>query len=161
MPNFWTRENMRLYKYYSATNFTFESIINFKFYFSRFNELNDPCELSLSNCDKEKFLLIKFQFLNPKDPNGIFCLSERYDNSHMWTQYADGHKGIVVEFETDEDNDFFKEFDKVIYTDTPPKFHDRMKVKELVYRKSLDSDKELEWRVFGKNGLKSINPKAI
>jgi|GWRWMinimDraft_13_1066021.scaffolds.fasta_scaffold02027_2 hypothetical protein len=152
---------MRLYKYYSATNNCFESIINFQFYFSRFNELNDPCELSLSNCDKEKFMLIKFQFLNPEDANGIFCLSEKNDNLHMWTQYADGHSGIVIEFETDEDKDFFRELNKVYYSDIPPQFQDNMKVKELVYIKSLDSEKELEWRIFGKTGLKPLNPKAI
>lgn len=152
---------MRLYKYFSATKWAFDSLMNFQFYFSKFNELNDPCELSLSNCTREKFLLIKFQFLNPKDPNGIFCLSERKDNLHMWTQYADGHKGLVVEFETDEDNDFFKELDRVTYSDTPPEYHDNMKVKELVYQKSLDSEKESEWRILGKNRLNSINPKAV
>ncbi len=152
---------MRLYKYFSATHWSFDSIINFKFYFSRFNELNDPCELSLSNCSQEEFLLIKFRFLDPKDANGIFCLSEKNDNSHMWTQYADGHKGVVVEFETDEDKEFFKEFDKVIYSDTPPQFHKNMKVKELIYKKSMDSEKELEWRIFAKNGLKQINSQAV
>src|SRR5664279_1436174 len=99
---------MRLYKYFSATKCTADSLRNFRFYFSKFNELNDPCELAISGCAKEQLSLIRFSFLDPKEPNGIFCLSERKDNLHMWTQYADGHKGIVVEFETEDDKDFFE-----------------------------------------------------
>lgn len=152
---------MRLYKYFSATNWTVDSLLNNRFYFSKFSELNDPCELAIVGCTKELSNLIKFQFLDPKGPNGIFCLSEKFDNLHMWTQYADGHKGIVVEFETDGDHDFFKELGKVIYTQTPPSFAEDMKVKDVIYSKSLDSDKELEWRVFGKNELRKINPLAI
>jgi hypothetical protein len=152
---------MRLYKYFSATKWTVDSLLNKQFYFSKFNELNDPCELTIFGCTKDQSNLIKFKFLDPKAPNGIFCLSEKFDNLHMWTQYADGHKGIVVEFETEEDQDFFQELGKVTYTQTPPSFVEDMKVKDVIYSKSLDSDKELEWRVFGKNELRKINPLAI
>ncbi len=79
----------------------------------------------------------------------------------MWAQYADGHRGIVVEFETEEDPHFFKEMGKVNYVACPPIYSDRMKVSDVIYSKSLDSDKELEWRVFGKHGLKDIKSQAI
>ncbi len=156
-----TKQLMRLYKYFSATQRTVDSLKNFRFYFSKFNELNDPCELSILGCTKEQINLIRFKFLEPNGANGIFCLCEKWDNLHMWTQYADGHKGIVVEFETDDDKDFFKELDRVNYTVTPPKFAESMKVKEVIYNKSLDSEKELEWRVFGNNELRQINPLAV
>jgi len=152
---------MRLYKYFSATKWTVDSLKNSRFYFSKFNELNDPCELTISDCTQEQLNLIRFKFCDPIEPNGIFCLSERNDNLHMWTQYADGHKGIVVEFETDEDKEFFKELDKVNYTETPPIYKKSMKVSDVIYSKSLDSEKELEWRVFGNNELRKINPSAI
>lgn len=152
---------MRLYKYFSATKWTVDSLINNQFYFSKFSELNDPCELSITGCSKEQIDLIRFKFVDPRGANGIFCLSEKSDNLHMWTQYADGHKGIVVEFETDDDKAFFKELGKVAYSPTPPNFSKDIKVKDVVYSKSLDSEKELEWRVFGTNELRKINPLAI
>lgn len=152
---------MRLFKYFSATKWTVDSLTNSQFYFSKFNELNDPCELAISDCSKEEIILIRFKFLDPKEPNGIFCLSERNDNLHMWNQYADGHKGIVVEIETDEDKEFFKELGKVVYSGNPPIYNESMKVKDVIFTKSLDSEKELEWRVFGKNELRKINPFAI
>lgn len=145
----------------SATEFTVDSLRNFRFYFSKFNELNDPCELTLSECTKDQLNSIRFQFLDPKGPNGIFCLCERMDNLHMWTQYADGHKGVVVEFETEDDKDYFSDLSKIVYTDTPPLYRDGMLVKDVIYSKSLDSEKELEWRVFGRNELRKINPAAV
>ena len=152
---------MRLFKYYSATKWVVDSLLNFRFYFSKFNELNDPCEISISGCSIDQLNIIKFNFHDPKGSNGIFCLSERNDNLHMWTQYADGHQGIVVEFETDEDKDFFKELDKVIYNVIPPTYSASMKVKDVICSKSIDSEKENEWRAFGMNGLKEIKHSAI
>jgi hypothetical protein len=152
---------MRLFKYYSTSKWTADSLKNVQFYFSNFSELNDPCEIIVSGCTQTQLQQLRFNFNDPKDPNGIFCLCERNDNLHMWTQYSDGHKGIVVEFETSEDIDFFKELGKVVYSKTPPIYKDTMKVKDVVLTKSVDSDKELEWRVFEKNGLKPINPNAI
>ena len=152
---------MRLYKYLSATKWAIGSLKNFEFYFSKFTELNDPCELTISGCSQDQLNLIRFSFSNPSGANGIFCLSERYDNLHMWAQYAAGHRGIVVEFETDENKDFFKELDKVTYSPRPPIYSINMKVKDVIYTKSLDSEKELEWRAFGKSGPRKIKPSAI
>lgn len=152
---------MRLYKYLNPSIRTYESIKNSEFYFPRFNQLNDPCELSLIDCNTETIAHIRYNLIRPGNSIWIFCLSETNDNLHMWTQYADWHKGIVVEFETDEDPNFFKDFDKVVYSKNPPKYNQDTQLRDLIFTKSLDSDKEKEWRVFWENKKYKIKPEAI
>ncbi len=152
---------MRLYKYMPITEHTFNAILDCSFYFAPFNQLNDPCELTLTNCLPIELAMLRFQFHDPREPNGILCLSESWNNLHMWTQYAEGHRGIVVEFETDNDLDFFKDLVQVIYSPIPPAYREHMKVSEVISSKSVDSEKEKEWRVFGFQGQKPIKPEAI
>jgi hypothetical protein len=89
----------------------------------------------------------------------VFCLTEQKDNSTMFSHYAEGHKGICLEFKYEE-IPFFENLDKVNY----PKPEDYPKIRffqndgteenrihELVhihyYTKHEDWKYEREWRI--------------
>jgi hypothetical protein len=45
---------------------------------------------------------VKCELDRELDTKGIFSLSERWDSALMWSHYADYHRGLCIEFETDE-----------------------------------------------------------
>lgn len=49
---------------------------------------------------------------------GVFCFSESFINSSLWSYYADSHKGICIEF--DVSTTFDKKIAKVIYQNDLP-----------------------------------------
>lgn len=106
--------------------------------------LNDPFECLPSNSVKNDInRLLKSNSVPVKDSDtffndlnsfismhGIISLSESPDNLLMWSHYADEHRGIVVEFEVDEDNPF-----DLFITDTVPESSDA-KFGRVSYRKA-------------------------
>lgn len=151
---------MKLYKYSKLSTRLISSIKNNEYYFSPFNKLNDPYELMMIG-DRDAIGLIKFHISNPNDPFGIFCLTDSPTNTHMWTQYADGHMGVVIEFETDNDKSFFADLIQVEYHRLPPALNSRTTFRDLLKCKGIFSEKETEWRVIGKAGARKINPAAV
>jgi hypothetical protein len=113
---------MRIYKYYSFNESDFDNdkkIESFKenyLWFSKPTFFNDPfdCNMEIimhynnflnsvnSISDKAEDLIISAT----KD-FGICCFSETNDNIHMWSHYAQSHKGICVEYDFSDDEDYF------------------------------------------------------
>ena len=71
---------------------------------SLLNDLNDPFELLAPNIakseDYDNFVKLKKK-LSAKV--NLLCFSESWHNPLMWSHYADKHKGVALEFESDEE----------------------------------------------------------
>jgi hypothetical protein len=91
------------------------------------------------------------------DKRGVSCFTENNDNLLMWSHYADGGRGICLEFSTTEP--LFEKAKKVTYSDSIPtlglgpllcdKQYD--KVIDLFRTKSSHWQYEDEWRVIHEN----------
>lgn len=86
------------------------------------------------------------------DKEGVFCLSEDWDNIVMWAHYASDHAGCCVGFDTS--HSFFREAEilplsQVRYTNMRPKFEvsDPDFLRSLILTKSEDWKYEKEWRM--------------
>jgi len=88
------------YKYKSFDNFEFvlDLLLRERLYASSYDELNDPMEgvidinetISNELLPNWKSILLKLK---------ICCFSKDPNNSLLWAHYADGGRGILVEFE--------------------------------------------------------------
>jgi hypothetical protein len=101
-----------VYKYYSLTDYNFDSIENKYLYYPKPSDFNDPFD-----CSKE---LISFINENSKNKTrhkkkekifseslnniGICCFSRTKDSILMWSHYASKHQGFCVEYITHYDN---------------------------------------------------------
>ncbi|MDD3772392.1 MAG: DUF2971 domain-containing protein, partial [Weeksellaceae bacterium] len=47
--------------------------------------------------------------INSTKEFGICCFSKTNNNIHMWSHYADSHKGICIEYDSSEFNDYFSQ----------------------------------------------------
>lgn len=66
---------------------------------------------------------------------GICCFSETNNNIHMWSHYADSHKGICIEYDSSEFNDYFSQLLKC-----------RCYLKPVDYKvKLINLDGDIEW----------------
>lgn len=54
------------------------------------------------------------------DQDGIVCFTDSADNSLMWFHYADGGKGICIEYAFPEDSGILNSLAAVVYTDIYP-----------------------------------------
>jgi len=86
-----------------------------KFHFSDWKDLNDPME---------GFFRYFPEYHKPEDieklvtGKGLFkvaCFSRFYTEPLMWSHYADGHKGICVEIDTEDDCDESVFFEPIKY----------------------------------------------
>lgn len=121
---------MKLYKYFTINDNFYSSIEESYLWFSKPSDFNDPfdCKMNLkkspgrageqivknlsedlralltSPMDRDEFayLMMKKTYNDLRDKIGIVCFSEVNDNILMWSHYGDKHKGICIEFETDE-----------------------------------------------------------
>jgi hypothetical protein len=89
---------------------------------------------------------------------GVFSLSAKWDNTLMWSHYAQDHKGFVIEF--DGKHSFFDYgLEKVVYSDERPLFLDRPDGRNdpaVFNTKSKDWEYEQEYRkseYFGKESM--------
>lgn len=138
-------------------------------------------ELDFMSNDTFKNLLFKEAESNindlkkkSRDEFGIACFAEKNNNQLMWAHYADGFKGICIEFNTKYEP--FTKLRKVKYTDSEIKFN----VGKLVLRKGFNNIEssevaktwatkskvwsyEKEWRTVHKIGgtLYTYNQEAI
>jgi hypothetical protein len=120
-----------------------------------FDDDNDETQLSdfgdKQNEIKKEEIDGYYQIIN-RDV-GIFCLTEKPNNSLMWSHYADNHKGILIGFDTD--NDFLNDNNenitvkKIIYNNSKLKIKDIYTENEFnnsLLEKSKDWEYENEWR---------------
>lgn len=83
---------------------------------------------------------------------GVFSMSEKNDDILMWSHYADGHKGICVEFQITDRSPEYVLPDRVTYQDRLPEINayktsDKEKVRRLLYTKARHWEYEKEWRI--------------
>jgi len=99
----------------------------------------------------------------------VLSLSEKNDDKLLWAHYGDGHKGICIEFDLEEDPGFFEDARRVSYQDEVPtlNFHldtPRQQSEKCCLTKWSHWSYEKEWRIADfKNGPKKkpIAPEAI
>ncbi|MCZ9838877.1 DUF2971 domain-containing protein [Brachyspira hyodysenteriae] len=84
-------ENNSLYNYMSINTNTIKTIKNNKLWLSHTNNFNDPVDPTIKRYKgKYDYILNSIK---------VACLTKNYDNTLMWSHYADKHKGICVEYD--------------------------------------------------------------
>ena len=79
----------------------------------------------------------------------VLCLSKVYDDILMWSHYTNGHRGIVLRFDTTALKEQFTGCKKVVYYPDFPTLSDFNKRHEelFILSKSKHWDYEGEWRI--------------
>lgn len=114
---------MKIYKYFNfstvssfATDNRIDSFKNNYLWFSKPRFFNDPFDCNLQVISYYNNFLNSLSLLSPNAKDliientkefGICCFSKSNDNIHMWSHYADSHKGICVEYDNSNFNDYF------------------------------------------------------
>ena len=110
------RTSNSFYKYKSISNFEFilDILLYERLYAGKYHELNDPMEgvIKLDGTIPKEEITEWEQSL--KNYN-ICCFTTDPENNLMWSHYADGGKGCLIEFELAEDISY----SKVTYGKTP------------------------------------------
>lgn len=87
---------------------------------------------------------------NDVDKVGILSLTENPDDLLMWAHYANGHRGLCLEFATSIE-EFFGRAQPVVYSDErsifDPREPETNQVEKVVLTKSEHWTYELEWRI--------------
>jgi len=116
---------------------------------------------------------LKANLKNINDHNsqmGVACFSETFDNILMWSHYANGHKGLCLEFDTNSLP--FQDREKlhhVIYSDSFPTlkpaavFQNTYIPIDSLITKSKDWVYEREWRLIKDKGDSALeyDPRAL
>ena len=158
---------MRIFKFRSCNELNFKGLENETIYFSQLNKLNDIFEGRYEIDEK-----ITDKFDQKLGRRLVCCLSTGdesfiYNNHHMWTHYADAHKGFCIEYNEHIFNGF-KQYDNNIqqnvwmpikYTDSytePINVGDDLDVKlvDLISHKNISFEHEKEIRLV----LHTTNP---
>ena len=123
------------YKYKSLDNFEFlmDILLKERLYAASYHELNDPMEG-----------VIKIDNTVPKSREAeweeivsqlrIVCFTRDYENTLMWSHYADGGKGCVIEFELLDDQKHHKVSYLVRPTLTAKDINDDKAIEILKYK---------------------------
>lgn len=87
------------------------------------------------------------------DKVGVFCLTEAWDNELLWAHYADGHRGVAIEF--DSSLGLFAVAQHITYTDDAPIINrvidsPCVMVEKSMLTKGLVWSYEREWRVIAR-----------
>jgi hypothetical protein len=96
---------MIYYKYrnFSDLRFLFDIFLNDRLFAAKYMNMNDPMEghylVKPNILDEETKRIIK----DKKQSYGIVSLSTDSENPLMWAHYADGHNGIAIGVEIDDD----------------------------------------------------------
>ncbi len=112
---------MKIYKYFSFSQELqndpkIESLRNNYLWFSKPKFFNDPFDCNMEVLNYSNNTLNKLRRLKEHDKDiiientkhfGICCFSKTNDNIHLWSHYTDRHKGICVEYDCDDFDDYF------------------------------------------------------
>jgi len=137
---------MKLYKYKSLENlwYVLDMVVNQRLYCAHWKELNDPLEgryeLSLGSKSQKTEVTMASRIENARDAYRIASLTADPTNFLMWSHYANGHKGIVIEVDVDEREELYK----VIYSPFSSVFTDKLQTKEDM--RHLFNGKSEEWK---------------
>ena len=122
---------------------------------SKISKVNDPADFQVGFPPSASSSYIEgFQkrYKDIENEIGIVCFSETPCNVLMWSHYADGHRGFVLEFEMDE-----SKLEQVTYSTIAPQLPPETEgpgrdaiLKDVGHRalktKSIDWAYEREWR---------------
>lgn len=112
----------------------------------------------------------KKKIIDTFDEMGVACFSARLDSILMWSHYADGHKGLCLEFDTKylpfSDRE---KLHRLIYSNSYPRlspiaiFQSSNMPFDPLVTKSKDWEYEEEWRFITDKGnwLLEYEPKAL
>lgn len=102
-----------LYKYRSLDNFKnfVDIILNNRLYAAKYDDLNDPMEGHYLYKDGMLDENMKNKIYDNKQSLRICSLAKSPDNFLMWSHYANGHKGVAIGVEIDENSFNVKEID--------------------------------------------------
>jgi Protein of unknown function (DUF2971) len=137
---------MKLYKYKSLSNLwhTLDILINNRLYCAHWSELNDPLEgryeIYLGDKSDRIHSIMTSRIEKARDTYRVASLSADPTNFLMWSHYADGHKGIVIEVEVRESH---PDLTKVLYSPFSSLFTDKLQTKEDM--RHLFNSKGNEW----------------
>lgn len=137
---------MKLYKYKSLANLwhTLDVVVNKRLYCAHWSELNDPLEgryeIYLGEKGDRLESIMASRIEKAKDTYRVASLSADPTNFLMWSHYADGHKGIVIEVEVPDDHE---DLIKVVYSPFSSVFTDKLQTKEDM--RHLFNGKGEEW----------------
>lgn len=167
----------RIYRFLRPDRTRIESVLrDFQLYFSKPEDLDDPFEF------KPRHIVVKkFKRITPCNPKwedaldsgmlegieevskkrtadlaglGVCCFSAALHEPLMWSHYADGHKGIAVEF--DASHSFFSRLLPVTYSnerrDVGIKFSAADLVRDVLLVKSANWEYQHEWRLLNAAG---------
>lgn len=138
-----------------------EFIKNNMLFFSSYKDFNDPFE---GDYNVNESSLITRQLVEEKLSNTtVFCLTYKFEDTLMWSHYADKMKGALLIFEVLEDENFFTNISNVVYQE------DKLVLSEnnLYYPLSFkfkDWKHEGEFRIFrsnSQNNLIEIKPSSL
>jgi hypothetical protein len=146
--------DMKLYKYRSLSNLwhTLDIIINKRLFCAHWLTLNDPLEgryeIYLGDKGQRDEALMLDRIERARDSYRIASLSATATNFLLWSHYADGHKGVVVEMEIPSDHPSMTE---VFYSPFSSVFSNAGQIEEdmmhLFNGKSKEWEYEKEYRI--------------
>lgn len=153
------------YKYRSLDNFHYvlDIVINKRLFATTFSQMNDPMEGIYTG--RQHFNSIQMQALNQYRHDIKFCsLSRVDDNPLMWSHYADGSRGVVIEVELDLNSEDI-EIRDVIYGTSFELQHnsniDEQLAKDVLSHKASFWQYEEEVRVFTNQEFVPVKVKKI
>lgn len=172
--------DLTIRKFFPGTRQQLETVMSSKFWLSNAKHFNDPFDsLSLANVRTQSV----YDRYNPKErelayqeykrqvasnniaydfQSNVFvtCFSEiEYDNIHMWSYYADEHKGFCVEYLLREMLDKDINILPVVYTNVWQANRDNANYNEQVALIKGESwAHEKEWRIVNIDPVRSQEP---
>jgi len=158
---------MNLYKFRSLKQFEYvlDILLNERLYCPHYKDLNDPLEGLYESIFSSFIFGIKTGFKTYKEledeiyDTRICSLSSTLSDIRMWSHYADGHKGIVIEIETSNKT----KIKKVKYNTSLPKFGTTflgsLGISEVLENKTYHWDYEEEYRIIGNDKYFDITNK--
>jgi hypothetical protein len=156
---------MILYKYRSLLNleFVLDIILNERLHCCPYSQLNDPFEgLFYSVFDspfgRHKHYQSVENLCSDSSETKICSLSSSLADVRLWSHYADGHKGVVIEIDF---SGLESEIYKVNYSDRLPLGGSSLATRPLPYevlsRKTNHWEYEAEYRIFNENEFFDIS----
>jgi hypothetical protein len=144
---------VKLFKYKSLDNLwhVLDIVVNQQLYCAHWSELNDPLEgrylLSLGKRNQKLESTMTEKIEKARDAYRVASLTADPTNFLMWSHYASGHKGIVIEVDVDEREELYK----VVYSPFSSVFTNKLRTKEdmrhLFNGKTPEWEYEQEYRV--------------
>lgn len=113
---------MKLYKYHPINDYLIEGLRTKTNWYSKLAHLNDPYECFVNDESETN------HFQDMLSKLCVCCFSKNMDNYLMWSHYADGHRGVCLEWEVDQDVEGLKDVsysnDDIILTSIIKKSND-------------------------------------